>query len=110
MEIQGNAFIVAGGGRGLGAATARRLAGQGAMVVIGDINEEAGSAVADSLGDRSRFPRRTSPSDSVEQLVALAEHRAVARDQLRRHRHCDESAGPEGHDLGAFSALSREPI
>ncbi|NLF67050.1 MAG: 3-hydroxyacyl-CoA dehydrogenase, partial [Chloroflexi bacterium] len=44
MEIQGNAFIVAGGGSGLGAATARRLAGQGAMVVIGDINEEAGSA------------------------------------------------------------------
>jgi len=109
MEIQGNAFIVAGGGSGLGAATARRLAGQGAMVVIGDINEEAGSAVADSLGDRGRF-HRTDVTDatSVEQLVALAQNSGPLRGAIN----CAGIAiamkvlGREGpHDLGAFSRV-----
>ena len=109
MEIQGNAFIVAGGGSGLGAATARRLAGQGAMVVIGDINEEAGSAIADSLGDRGRFHQTdvTDPT-SVEQLVALAQNTGPLRGAIN----CAGIAiamkvlGREGpHDLGAFSRV-----
>lgn len=38
--LAGKTGIVAGGGRGIGAATARRLAAEGAAVVIGDIVEE----------------------------------------------------------------------
>jgi NAD(P)-dependent dehydrogenase (short-subunit alcohol dehydrogenase family) len=38
--LQGKAGIVAGGGRGIGAATAMRLAEEGATVVVGDINED----------------------------------------------------------------------
>jgi NAD(P)-dependent dehydrogenase (short-subunit alcohol dehydrogenase family) len=38
--LSGKAGIVAGGGRGIGAATARRLAAEGAGVVIGDIVEQ----------------------------------------------------------------------
>lgn len=38
--LKGKVGIVAGGGRGIGAATARRLAEEGAKVVIGDINAE----------------------------------------------------------------------
>ncbi|QGP81268.1 SDR family oxidoreductase [Sphingobium sp. CAP-1] len=38
--LSGKTGIVAGGGRGIGAATARRLAAEGAAVVIGDIMEE----------------------------------------------------------------------
>lgn len=109
MEIQGNVFIVTGGGSGLGAATARRLAGQGATVVIADINEEAGSAVADSLGERAYYHRTdvTDPT-SVEQLVALAENSgplcgvincagvAIATKVLGRE-------GP--HDLASFSRV-----
>ncbi|GLR66040.1 3-ketoacyl-ACP reductase [Acidocella aquatica] len=38
--LQGKVGIVAGGGRGIGAATARRLAEEGVCVVIGDIAEE----------------------------------------------------------------------
>lgn len=37
--LSGKIGIVAGGGRGIGAATARRLADEGACVVIGDITE-----------------------------------------------------------------------
>lgn len=41
--------VVAGGGRGIGAATARRLAEEGAAVVIGDIAEEWAKETAQSI-------------------------------------------------------------
>ncbi|KAJ54372.1 3-hydroxy-2-methylbutyryl-CoA dehydrogenase [Actibacterium mucosum KCTC 23349] len=44
------AAVVTGGGSGLGAATARRLAGLGAKVALFDLNAEAGAAVADEIG------------------------------------------------------------
>jgi NAD(P)-dependent dehydrogenase (short-subunit alcohol dehydrogenase family) len=42
MQIQNHAFLVAGGGSGLGAATARMLAQAGGKVVIADLNPPAG--------------------------------------------------------------------
>ncbi|RZT43012.1 3-hydroxyacyl-CoA dehydrogenase [Cupriavidus agavae] len=50
MEIQGNVFIVTGGASGLGAGTARMLAEAGGKVVIADLNEAAGTALAQELG------------------------------------------------------------
>jgi NAD(P)-dependent dehydrogenase (short-subunit alcohol dehydrogenase family) len=44
MDLNGTAAIVTGGASGLGAATARRLAGAGARVVVADLQEEAGEA------------------------------------------------------------------
>ena len=41
MEVRGHTFLVAGGGSGLGAATARILEGDGANVVVGDLKGEA---------------------------------------------------------------------
>ncbi|MFM9853894.1 MAG: SDR family NAD(P)-dependent oxidoreductase [Sphingomonadaceae bacterium] len=43
--------IIAGGGRGIGAATARRLAAEGACVVIGDIAEDWAKGTAASIRD-----------------------------------------------------------
>jgi 7-alpha-hydroxysteroid dehydrogenase len=48
--------IIAGGGRGIGAATARRLASEGACVVIGDIVEDWAKETAAAIreaGDRA---------------------------------------------------------
>lgn len=50
MKIQGNTFLVAGGASGLGAATARHLAGAGARVVIADLNREVGEQTAKEIG------------------------------------------------------------
>jgi NAD(P)-dependent dehydrogenase (short-subunit alcohol dehydrogenase family) len=50
MVIEGAGALVAGGGSGLGAATARRLAAAGARVVVADIDEARGGAVADEVG------------------------------------------------------------
>jgi NAD(P)-dependent dehydrogenase (short-subunit alcohol dehydrogenase family) len=55
MEIQGRTFLIAGGGSGLGAATARMLIGAGAHVLIADLNRAAGEVVAAELGESARF-------------------------------------------------------
>lgn len=47
--LAGKVGIVAGGGRGIGAATARRLAEEGAHVVIGDLMGDWAREVADSI-------------------------------------------------------------
>jgi NAD(P)-dependent dehydrogenase (short-subunit alcohol dehydrogenase family) len=50
MQINGNVFIVSGGASGLGAATARMLAENGAAVLIADLQVESGTALAAELG------------------------------------------------------------
>jgi NAD(P)-dependent dehydrogenase (short-subunit alcohol dehydrogenase family) len=47
--LQGKVGVVAGGGRGIGAATARRLAEEGAAVVIGDIAEDWAKETAEAI-------------------------------------------------------------
>ncbi|TAA56778.1 3-hydroxyacyl-CoA dehydrogenase [Shinella sp. JR1-6] len=55
MLIRAKTFVVTGGGSGLGAAVARMLAGEGANVVIADVNAEAGSAIVGELGGSAAF-------------------------------------------------------
>jgi NAD(P)-dependent dehydrogenase (short-subunit alcohol dehydrogenase family) len=50
VEIAGKVFIVTGGASGLGEGTARMLAREGATVVIADLQEDKGKAVAAELG------------------------------------------------------------
>lgn len=50
MEIKGQIALVTGGGSGLGAATARELAKQGAKVAILDVNAEGANTVAKEIG------------------------------------------------------------
>lgn len=50
MDVNGSAAIISGGASGLGEATARELARAGATVVVADLNEERGKAVADEIG------------------------------------------------------------
>lgn len=50
MQIGGQVALVTGGGSGLGAATARHLAGQGAKVAILDYDEDRADAVAAGIG------------------------------------------------------------
>jgi NAD(P)-dependent dehydrogenase (short-subunit alcohol dehydrogenase family) len=72
MEIKNSTFIVTGGASGLGAATARTIAGAGGNVVIADVNADAGNALARELG-RARFIKTdvTSEADGTA-AVALA--------------------------------------
>ncbi|MFN4149224.1 MAG: SDR family NAD(P)-dependent oxidoreductase, partial [Rhodocyclaceae bacterium] len=68
MQIEDGVFIVTGGASGLGAGTVRFLAGQGAKVVIADLNVAAGEALARELGARARFI----PTDVTDEASARA--------------------------------------
>ena len=50
MDIKGVAAIITGGASGLGNATAKMLAANGAKVTIFDLNEEVGKAKAEEIG------------------------------------------------------------
>ncbi|MDO5604872.1 MAG: SDR family oxidoreductase [Paracoccus sp. (in: a-proteobacteria)] len=56
-DLSGRAALVTGGARGQGAAEARLLAECGARVMICDILEEEGTALAAGLGPAARFHR-----------------------------------------------------
>jgi NAD(P)-dependent dehydrogenase (short-subunit alcohol dehydrogenase family) len=50
MNLEGSSSIVTGGASGIGEASARQLTEAGARVVIADLNEEKGEALAKELG------------------------------------------------------------
>jgi NAD(P)-dependent dehydrogenase (short-subunit alcohol dehydrogenase family) len=63
--------VVTGGAGGIGAATCRRLAGEGAHVVVVDVSDDAAGALADELGGLAVRADVTSPEDN-ERMYALA--------------------------------------
>jgi len=71
MQIQGAGAIVFGGASGLGEATARRLANEGASVLIADLNAARAQTLAGEIGGYSAVCDVTD-SDSVQAAVDLA--------------------------------------
>jgi 3(or 17)beta-hydroxysteroid dehydrogenase len=55
MRLEGKAAIISGAASGMGAATARMFAREGARVVIADRLEHEGQQVADAIGAAARF-------------------------------------------------------
>jgi NAD(P)-dependent dehydrogenase (short-subunit alcohol dehydrogenase family) len=55
MRLNGKTALITGGSSGLGAAMARRFVAEGASVVIADIDDAGGEALAAELGAKARY-------------------------------------------------------
>lgn len=72
-RVDGKVALISGGARGMGAAHARLLVGEGASVVIGDILDDDGRALAEELGDAARYvPLDVSDPDRWTAAVRVA--------------------------------------
>ena len=107
MQIQEQVFIITGGASGLGAATARMLAQAGGKVVLADVQEEGGRALAAELD--GVFVRCDVTSEADAQAVVAA---ATALGPLRGLVNCAgiapaaKTVGKEGaHALELFQRV-----
>lgn len=112
MDLAKKTFLISGGGSGLGAATAKKLAGHGARVVLADVNEEAGKATAREIGDGAIFVKtdvtseedvRAAVSTAVESFGGL--HGAVNCAGVGDPGKILGKEGP--HPLGLFEKVIR---
>jgi NAD(P)-dependent dehydrogenase (short-subunit alcohol dehydrogenase family) len=71
MQIGESVFLVTGGASGLGGATARMLVAGGGKVVIADLKEAEGNALAAELGASAKFVR-TDVTDEASAQAAVA--------------------------------------
>jgi 3-oxoacyl-[acyl-carrier protein] reductase len=76
MRVQDKSIIVTGSGGGIGAGIARRLAAEGASVIVNDINAALGEAVVSDIvkagGKASFFAADVTRSEDMQALVAAA--------------------------------------
>ena len=110
MNLNDSVFIVTGGASGLGAATARMMVAGGARVVLADLNDAAGAALAAELGSAARFIR-TDVTQAADGQACVA----TARDQFGGLNglancagiaHGEKVVGRDGpHDLQAFARV-----
>lgn len=80
MRLRGKTAVVTGGARGIGEAICRAFVREGAKVVIGDLDEAAAHAVAESLGNDKAMALGADVTDRAA-LDALA---GAARERFGR--------------------------
>ena len=105
MEIKGKVFIVTGGASGLGEGTARMLAAAGGLVVIADMQQDRGEAVARDIG--GAFVKCDVASEADGQAVVA---KAVSMGKLMGLVNCagiapaEKTVGKNGaHALASFT-------
>jgi len=72
MQLQNKGVLVTGGASGLGEACARLLSQAGARVVIADLNEEGGTALARELGNSALFVKTNVVEEESTQAAVKA--------------------------------------
>jgi len=109
MDIANHVFLVTGGASGLGEGTARMLAAHSAQVVLADVQDPAGQAVADELGGTFVHCDVTSEADAQAAVAA-----ATALGPLRGLVNCAgvapaaKTVGKDGaHPLALFERTVR---
>ncbi len=91
MRLDGKTAFITGGASGIGAATARRLAAEGARVAIGDLNLDGAREVAGEL-DGAACSLDVADTASVAAAVASATHEVGEIDVLVNNAGTDRFA------------------
>jgi NAD(P)-dependent dehydrogenase (short-subunit alcohol dehydrogenase family) len=99
MNIEGSAAIVTGAGSGLGEATARALAAQGARVAVLDIDRDKAQRVADDIGGVA-VSCDVSSEAAADAIAAAEQRHGVARILVN----C-AGIGPAGRTVGRDGPL-----
>ncbi|MEU5877682.1 3-oxoacyl-ACP reductase [Spirillospora sp. NPDC047279] len=77
QRLQDRVAVVTGGASGIGLATARRFAAEGARVVVADLDEPAGKAAAEAVG--GLFVKADVTSEDEVKALYRAAHEAYGR-------------------------------
>ena len=110
MQLNGSSALVTGGASGLGEATARRLAAAGAVVVVLDLHDEKGAAVAADIGGvyvRADVTDPVSVQAAVDAAASAGSFRALVNCAGigMAGRTIDRHGVP--HDLAVFEKVVR---
>lgn len=106
MRLKDRVAIVTGAGQGIGEATVHRMAEEGARIVVSDVNETTGEAVAARIrhggGEAVFVPCDVSRVEDVKQLVAATREAFGRLDVLHNNAGVHETsftAQAQSHEL-----------
>jgi 2-hydroxycyclohexanecarboxyl-CoA dehydrogenase len=89
VRLEGRIALVTGGASGIGAATCRRLAAEGARVAVTDMNLEGARAIAEEVSGQP-YELNVADNESVRAAVAAAESELGPLDILVNNAGYDE--------------------
>ena len=102
-RLEGKVALITGGSRGQGAAEGHLFVAEGGSVVLADIRDEAGEALAKELGDRALYQRLDVRSESDwESAVARAVEHFGRLDVLVNNAGIVQAAPLEEMSLGTY--------
>jgi 3alpha(or 20beta)-hydroxysteroid dehydrogenase len=105
-RVDGKVALISGGARGMGAAHAQALVSEGAQVVIGDVLDQEGEAVAEKIGESAYFVHLdvTDP-DQWDAAVAAAIDRFGRLDALVNNAGIVKMAPLRGSSLSEWQQV-----
>lgn len=105
-RVEGKVAIVTGGSRGMGAAHVRTLVAEGARVMIADVLDEPGAALAAELSDRTRYMHLdVTDASEWDRLVAVTVQEFGTIDILVNNAGISKTAPLIGFPIDIWNAV-----